>query len=69
MEPTLRIKITMIYGTLIQVEEELEAAQSLLDAVPHHGYVDPRNARFYPASAIRTIEVMSPPAPIEFCVN
>ena len=37
MEPTLRIKITMMDGTVIEVEQELKAAEMLLSVMPQQG--------------------------------
>ena len=67
MEPTLRIKITMTDGTVVEVEEELTKARAFLGDVPKYGYHD--GARNYPAATIHTIEIMPPPEPPRFSDN
>lgn len=57
---TLRIKITMKDGTLVEVEKELTEARALLGDVPTNGYLDPSTSHFHPADSIQTIEVMPP---------
>ena len=57
---TLRIKITMKDGTVIEVEKELTEARALLGDVPRNGYRDPSTSHFYPADAILGIDVMPP---------
>jgi hypothetical protein len=69
MDQTLRIKITLTDGRVFEIEQPLAIAQKFLLAVPQEGYHDRATARFYAADAIRTIEVMPPPAPIEFSEN
>jgi len=38
MELTLRFKITMTEGTVIQVEEELKTVRAMMESVPRDGY-------------------------------
>jgi len=64
MEPILRFKITMTDGTVIEVEEELDIVQAMMASVPRDGYR--HGARFYPADAIHTIEILPPPEPPRF---
>jgi hypothetical protein len=66
---TLRIKITMKDGNVIEVEKELTEARALLGDVPTNGYRDMTTLRFYAADAIRSIEVMPPPEPPKFSDN
>jgi hypothetical protein len=60
MEPTLRIKVTLTDGTVIEIEKELPEAQLLLRSMPIDGYSDPSTGRFHPTESIHTIEVMPP---------
>jgi hypothetical protein len=66
---TLRIKITMKDGNVIEVDKELAEARSLLGDVPTNGYRDPITLRFYPAESIHTIEVIPPTEFPGFSVN
>ena len=69
MTPTLRITITMTDGAVLEVEEDLDTAKSVLDSIPKHGCRDPRTAKFYPAGVILAMEVSTPPEPIRFSDN
>lgn len=69
MEPTLRIKVTMTDGTVIEIEQELPDARLLLHRMPNGGSRDPGSGRFHPADSIHTIEVMPPPEPLRFSDN
>ena len=69
MEPTLRIKMTLTNGTVIEVEKELSEAHTLLNSMPTDGYHDPDTGQFHPAESIQTIEVMPPEELPGFSVN
>ena len=69
MEPTLRIKMTLMDGSVIEVEKEFPEARVLLRDVATNGYSDPSTGQFHFAESIRTIEVMAPPEFPGFSVN
>ena len=69
MESTLRIKITMADGTVLEIEKPLAVVTAMMESVPNDGYRDPISERFYPADAIFTIEIAPPPEPPKFSVN
>lgn len=69
MDRTLVIKIAMNDGTVIEVVKELDVAGQFLLTLPQEGYRDRATSRFYPGESIVTIEVLPPPAPIEFSAN
>jgi hypothetical protein len=69
VESTLRVKITMADGAVVEVEEPLDVVTAMMVSVPNDGYRDPISSRFYPGDSILTIEVLPPPDPPEFSVN
>jgi hypothetical protein len=69
VEFTLRVKITMTDGAVVEVEEPLDVVTAMMISVPNYGYRDPASSRFYPADSILTIEILPPPDPPKFSVN
>jgi hypothetical protein len=67
MKPTLRIKITLTDGTVIELEEELDVVQAMMESVQKDGCR--HGARFYPTDAIHTIEILPPPEQPAFSDN
>lgn len=55
MEPTLRIKITLVDGTIIELEKVLSDAQAFVREVPAHGFTDSSTGLFHPTQAIETV--------------